>query len=109
MNKSNSKLKMSVKGRYVSGRAWIHFFIADTEGNNKWLGHYNGSGKLKRPYWDCRYSFEKMCHTNPQCKYIALDDMRKAKRRKVNAITGSNRDLKVHFMVPSRNIRLFYI
>ena len=53
MNKSKCGLKMSVKGRYVSGRAWIHFFIGDKECNNKWPGHYNGSGKLKRPYRDC--------------------------------------------------------
>jgi hypothetical protein len=41
---------MFVKGRPVYGRAWIHFFIGDTKGNNKWLGHYNVSGNLKQPY-----------------------------------------------------------
>ena len=50
MNASPDSLKMFVKGRPVYGRAWIHFFIGDTKGNNKWLGHYNGSGNLKRPY-----------------------------------------------------------
>ena len=87
MNKSKRGLKTCVKGSCVSGRAWIHFFIGDTEGSNKWPGHYNGSGKLKRPYRDCQCSFEKMCHINPRCRYITLDDLRRAKRQKMNAPT----------------------
>jgi hypothetical protein len=91
MNVSPGGLKAFVKGRPVYGRAWIHFFIGDTEGNNKWLGHYNGSGKLKRPYRDCCCSFGKMCATNPSCRYITLDDMRKAKRRKTKATTEAEK------------------
>ncbi len=30
----------TVMGREVKVKFWIHFFIEDTEGNNKWLGHY---------------------------------------------------------------------
>ena len=52
MNASKGGLKISVKGRLVSACAWIHFFIGDTKGDNKWLGHYNSSGKLKQPYRD---------------------------------------------------------
>jgi hypothetical protein len=32
---------------------WIHYFIGDTEGNNKWLGRYPGNKEgVKRPYRD---------------------------------------------------------
>ena len=53
-------ITMQVRGRFVRGRAWIHFFIGDTTGNNTWFGHYNGSGKLKSPYRDCRCTFRWM-------------------------------------------------
>jgi len=33
----------SVLGREVNIKVWVHFFIGDTEGNNKWLGHYPGA------------------------------------------------------------------
>ena len=61
------------------------FFNGDTEENNKWLGHYNSSGYLKRPCRDCYCSFADICTTNTSCRYITLDDMRKAKRRKTKA------------------------
>ena len=32
-----------VMGREVKIKVWIHYFIGDTEGNNKWLGHYPGN------------------------------------------------------------------
>ena len=35
----------TVMGREVTVKVWIHFFIGDTEGNNKWLGHYPGNRK----------------------------------------------------------------
>ncbi len=34
---------MAVMGKEVKVKVWIHFFIGDTEGNNKWLGHYPGN------------------------------------------------------------------
>ena len=87
LHKSKRGLMMIVKGRYVTGRVWIHFFIGDTAGNNTWLAHYNSSGKVKRPYRDCSCCFGRMSDTNPRCQYIDLEDMRKAKRRKLNATT----------------------
>jgi hypothetical protein len=33
-------------GKEVHAKVWIHYFIGDTEGNNKWLGHYNSSIKV---------------------------------------------------------------
>ena len=82
-------ITMQVRGRFVRGRAWIHFFIGDTAGNNTWLGHYNynGSSKLKRPYRDCLCTFRMMEAPNPHFTYITLDDTRAAKKRKMNTRT----------------------
>ena len=85
LHKPGRGLKMIVKGKFVIGKVWIHYFIGDTAGNNTWLGHYNGSGQLKRPYRDCTCCFGAMSNPNPQCTYITLDDMRETKRRKLNA------------------------
>ena len=46
LTQSGRVIKANVNGRLVSGKVWIHYFIGDTAGNNAWLGHYNGSGKL---------------------------------------------------------------
>ncbi len=35
--------EMSIFGKEVQVKVRIHFFIGDTEGNNKWLGHYPGN------------------------------------------------------------------
>jgi hypothetical protein len=34
---------LCVLGQKVTVKIWIHFFIGDTEGNNKWLGQYPGN------------------------------------------------------------------
>ncbi len=53
-------------GRNVTVKIWIHYFIGDTEGNYKWLGQYprNRDG-VKRPYPDCKCSFEDLKNTDP--------------------------------------------
>ena len=76
----------------MTGMVRIHFFIEDTAGNNTWLGHYNGSGKLKRPYRDCQCNFGSMSNPNPKCTYITLNDMKETKRRKLNATTKQDKD-----------------
>ncbi len=49
----------TVMGREVTVKVWIHFFIGDTEGNNKWLGHYPGNRKvICRPYRDCKCEYD---------------------------------------------------
>ena len=35
--------RLVVLGKEVHVKVWIHFFIGDTEGNNKWLGQYPGN------------------------------------------------------------------
>jgi hypothetical protein len=32
-----------VLGQNIHVKVWIHYFIGDTEGNNKWLGQYSGN------------------------------------------------------------------
>ncbi len=40
-----------VLGKKVHVSVWIHYFIGDTEGNNKWLGQYPGNKEgVKCPY-----------------------------------------------------------
>ena len=77
-------MQVLVKKRMVTGKIWIHFFIGDTAGNNAWLCHYNGSGRVCTPYRDCTCDFLMMSHDNPTCSYINLDDMRYAKITKAN-------------------------
>ena len=61
-------------------RIWIHFFIGDTEGNNKWLGHYSGNkSQVQRPYRDCCCNFDKLSDPNPTCVYTTMDEMRDLK------------------------------
>ncbi len=58
-------------GREVRVKVWIHHFIGDTEGNNKWLGQYPGNKVgVQRPYRHCTCSFEKLELLNPRCQYI---------------------------------------
>ena len=62
---------------YVHVKVWIHYFIGDTEGNNKWLGHYSGNkSTVQRPYRDCSCNFENMSNTNPYCQYTTIEEMR---------------------------------
>jgi len=75
--------KASVMDRDVNIKVWIHFFIGDTEGNNKWLGHYPGSKRqVHRPYRDCKCDFNELSNSNPTCVYTTLEEMRDAKRLK---------------------------
>ena len=73
-----------VLGREVHIKIWVHYFIGDTEGNNKWLGHYPGQRQVHRPYRDCQCDFNNMSNPNPTCVYTTLRDMRDAKRLKRN-------------------------
>jgi len=70
-------------GREVRVKVWIHYFIGDTEGNNKWLGQYPGNREgVQRPYRDCKCSFDKLELSNPRCQYIRLEDIREGRKRK---------------------------
>ena len=65
----------------VNVKIWIHYFISDTEGNNKWLGHYQGSNPgVQRPYQDCTCSFYDLSNPNPSCVYVTINETRDAMR-----------------------------
>ena len=47
-------IRTTVMGRDEIVKPFIHFFIGDREGLNKWLGHYSGSKEgVGHPYRDC--------------------------------------------------------
>jgi hypothetical protein len=62
----------------------IHYFIRDTEGNNKLLGQYPGirEGGVSRPYHDCKCQFHDLNNPNPNCIYLTMADINLAKKRK---------------------------
>jgi hypothetical protein len=81
----NGGFTATVIGREVKVKVWIHFFIGDTEDNNKWLGQYPGNRKeICHPYRDCTCEYNQLSNTNPQCVYTTLEDMQLAKRIKLN-------------------------
>ncbi len=73
----------------------IHYFIGDTEGNNKWLGQYPGNcDGVQRPYRDCKCSFKDLKNTNPNCVYITLEDIQQDNIRKQNEDDGGKQYFK---------------
>ena len=66
-------------GTLIHGKVWIHYVIGDTEGNNKFLGHYNSSNQgVAMPYRDCKCSFDNLDNPFAKCDYIKLSDMNAA-------------------------------
>ena len=63
-------IRTVVLGKEVIIKPFIHYFIGDTEGHNKWLGHYTGSKPgMARPYRDCHCTFQQLSSTYPECVY----------------------------------------
>jgi hypothetical protein len=82
INKENG-FQCVVLGRTVRVKVWIHYFIGDTERNNKWLGQYPGNREdLRRPYCDCKCQFHDLSNPNSNCIYLNMDDINLAKKRK---------------------------
>jgi hypothetical protein len=74
-------IRTVVMGRMVHIKPFIHYFIGDTEGHNKWLGHYNSSKPgVSLPYRDCHCPFENLSHPNPSCEYTQAIEYRRAMR-----------------------------
>ena len=81
--------RLVVLGENVHVKVWIHYFIGDTEGHNKWLGQYPGNKEgVQRPYRDCKCTYSSLNVTNPSCQYITLKDIDVAKKRKREDIDG---------------------
>ena len=51
-------------------KLWIHVVSGDTHGNNRLVGHFNGSGKLAHAFRNCTCPWGNMDATNPQCVFI---------------------------------------
>ncbi len=88
-------------GKSVVCKVWIHYIVGDTSGNNRLVGHYNSSGKLKCPYRDCLCSFEEMEASKPECTYITKAMVREARtsaKSATNKKTGENflKDISKH-------------
>jgi hypothetical protein len=76
----NGGFRATVLGKDVNIKIWIHYFIGDTEGNNKWRGHYQGSKSgVHRPCRDCSCSFHDLSNPNPNCVYATMNEVREAK------------------------------
>ncbi len=83
-------------GREVLVKVWIHYFIGDTEGNNKWLGHLPGNKKqISHPYRDCACDYSELSNPNPICVYTTLEDMRASKRVKRDNVNEGRLLLKL--------------
>ena len=76
----NGGISTTVMGKSVVCKVWIHYIVGDTSGNNRLVGHYNSSGKLKCPYRDCLCSFDQMEDSKPECTYITKDKVREARK-----------------------------
>jgi hypothetical protein len=79
----------------VRVKVWIHYFIGDTKGNNKWLGQYPGTGNregVRCPYHDCKCQFHELSNPNPTCIYLTMDDVNLAKKRKQD-----NEDARIEY------------
>ena len=65
---------MTVMGKPVTAKVWIHYVIGDTSGNNRWLGHFNSGANIQRPYRDCACDIDNMDNANPTCTYLTRQD-----------------------------------
>ncbi len=81
INKKNG-FQFVVLGHTVHVKVWIHFFIGDTKGNNKWLGQYHGNREYVRcPYCGCKCQFHNLSNPNPNCIYLTMEDINFSKKR----------------------------
>jgi len=70
-----------VMGRVVKIKVWIHYFIGDTEGNNKFLGHSLGNKKqVCHLYHDCHCNYDDLM--NPILPVFTLPLMKCGKQSK---------------------------
>jgi len=80
----NGGFEAVVMGVVVRVKVWIHYVMGDTEGNNKWMGHFPGNRKeICRPYRDCKCNYDQLSNPNPTCEYLTIDEMCNAKRLKI--------------------------
>jgi hypothetical protein len=72
-----------VLGHTVHVKVWIHYYIGDAKGNNKWLGQYPGNREgVRHPYRYCKCQFQDLSNPNPKCIYLTMADINFGKKRK---------------------------
>ena len=67
-------IRVTIKSKPVVVKVWIHLFMGDTSGHNRWLGHFNSGANVQRPYRDCKCSTDDMDNSNPTCVYLKRAD-----------------------------------
>ncbi len=67
-------IRVTIKSKPVIAKVWIHFFMGDTSGHNRWLGHFNSDAKIQWPYCDCKCRMDDMNNLNPTCIYLTRED-----------------------------------
>jgi hypothetical protein len=103
INKENG-FQCVVLGRTVHVKVWINFLNRDTEGNNKWLGQYPGNREgVRRLYHDCKCQFHDLSNPNPNCIYLAMDDINLAKKIKQEDEDAGIKYYRLIFMYVIRN------
>ena len=71
--------RTTVMDHDVIVKPFIHYFIGNTEGFNKLLGHYSGSKpSVSRPYRDCHCDFNNLNSPSPMCEYTKVSEFRRA-------------------------------
>jgi len=100
-------IRTTVMGKEVHIKVWIHFIIGDTEGNNKWLGHYPGNNcGISRPYRDCECSFSELSRPHLNCVYTTLREMDRCRTILEGNVTAGIEAFKKISRYPIKNALL---
>ena len=91
LHRSKRGIRALVRNKFVTGNVWIHFVIGDTQGNNTWLGHFNASCQMKRPYRDCWCQFVDMCRVYHRCVYVTLAEINRLYAARQQATTEKDK------------------
>jgi hypothetical protein len=67
-------IRVTVKSKPVIAKVWIHFFMGDMSGHNRWLGQFNSGDKIQWPYCYCKCKIDDMNNSNPTCIYLTRED-----------------------------------
>ncbi len=99
----NGRMAMTVMGRPVVGKVWIHYCVGDSQSNNCWLGHFNGSVNLNHPYQDCNCQMWDMDKPTAICQYITRQNYW-AQKIQIEACTNESAKRDVYKEFSKHNI-----
>jgi hypothetical protein len=86
-------IKAAVLGKDIVSKPWIHFVVGNNSRNSQFLGHFNGSGNIQRPYCNCKCPYNKIDDPIPQCIYIDIQDYHNHKEQR--SMMTTKRDKKI--------------